>query len=289
MTLPSQILIVEDEHLVALALAHRLRQLGYAIAGLATSGTEAIMQALAHHPDLVLMDLRLPGAVDGLEAAQFLRTHLNMPVLVVTGATDATTLARARQVSPMGVLAKPVADHALQSALEAVLTRRPQGDPSPVAHDPVEREMADDGGPRARLTPTILIVEDDASVQSALAEALRLEAYPFLIVATVQEAEEALQRVGVAMIPLVIADIHLSTRVQAYAGYTLYEHWHRRYPQLPFLLISGSPDSRSLPAVRAGAVRFLAKPFALGDLLQAVREALRAGTGLFVGGGEAGR
>jgi CheY-like chemotaxis protein len=133
---PACILIVEDEPVVALDLARRLRQLGYTIAGLATSGTDAIMQALAHHPDLVLMDLRLPGAVDGLEAAQFLRTHLNLPVLVVTGATDATTLMRARQVSAMGVLAKPVADHALQSALEAVLTRGRPNDPSTMAHDP---------------------------------------------------------------------------------------------------------------------------------------------------------
>jgi CheY-like chemotaxis protein len=71
------------------------------------------------------MDLRLPGAVDGLEAAQFLRTHLNLPVLVVSGATDATTLVRAHQVSPSGVLAKPVEDHDLQSALDKILTGRP--------------------------------------------------------------------------------------------------------------------------------------------------------------------
>jgi CheY-like chemotaxis protein len=99
---PAQILIVEDERVVALDLARRLRQLGHTIAGLATFGTDAIMQALEHRPDLVLMDLRLPGAVDGLEATQFIRTHLNLPVLVVTGATDATTLARARHVSAWG-------------------------------------------------------------------------------------------------------------------------------------------------------------------------------------------
>jgi len=131
MTPPACILIVEDERIVALDLARRLRQLGYTIAGLATSGTDAITQALTHRPDLVLIDL-LPGAVDGLEAAQFLRTHLNLPVVVVSGATDATTLVRAHQVSPTGVLAKPVEDHDLQSALHKVLTegptaRRPHG------------------------------------------------------------------------------------------------------------------------------------------------------------------
>jgi len=118
----AHLLIVDDERLVAWALACRLRQLGHTIAGLATSGTDAIRQALVYHPDLVLMDLRLPGAVDGLEAAQFLRTHLNLPVLVVTGSTDALTLARARDISAREVLAKPVADQALQAALAAALT-----------------------------------------------------------------------------------------------------------------------------------------------------------------------
>jgi DNA-binding NtrC family response regulator len=131
--------------------------------------------------------------------------------------------------------------------------------------------------------PTILIVEDEAGIQAALAEALRLEAPPFLIVATVQEAEEALQRLGVATIQLVIADIHLTTSLQAHAGYTLYERWHGRYPELPFLLISSSPGSQDLPAVWAGAVRFLAKPLALDDLLQAIREETRACAGLFAG------
>jgi hypothetical protein len=85
MTPPACILIMDDERIVALDLARRLSQLGYTIAGLATSGSDVITQALTYHPDLVLMDLRLPGAVDGLEAAQFLRTHLNLPVLVVRG------------------------------------------------------------------------------------------------------------------------------------------------------------------------------------------------------------
>jgi len=122
---PTHILIVEDERLVALDFARQLRQLGYTIVGLATSGTEAIMQALTHHPDLVLMDICLPGAVDGIEAAQFLRTHLNLPVLIITGVTDATILARAQQVSPMGVLCKPVAEDALAAALQEVFPRGP--------------------------------------------------------------------------------------------------------------------------------------------------------------------
>jgi DNA-binding NtrC family response regulator len=128
---------------------------------------------------------------------------------------------------------------------------------------------------------TILIVEDDLGVQAALAEALRLEDYSLTIVATVLEAEDAWEQLGSARIGLVIADLHLTAPLQEYEGYHLYERWHRRAPQLPFLFISGSPVSRDLPAVRTGTVRCLAKPFAFGDLLQAVRQETHGGAGLF--------
>jgi CheY-like chemotaxis protein len=127
---------------------------------------------------------------------------------------------------------------------------------------------------------TILIVEDDIAVQAALTEVLSLEDHPLTIVTTVQEAEDAVQRVGSARIGLVIADIHLTARLQGHEGYKLYERWRSRYPQLPFLLISGSPIGRDLPAVQTGEVRCLAKPFALDDLLQAVQEETHRSTGL---------
>jgi DNA-binding NtrC family response regulator len=128
---------------------------------------------------------------------------------------------------------------------------------------------------------TILVVEDDLGVQAALAEVLSLEDHSLMIVATVREADEALEQLGSARISLVLADIHLTSHLQGYEGYHLYERWHRRYPQIPFLLISGSPVSRDLPAVRTGEVRFLAKPFTFGDLLQAVREETHRSAGLF--------
>jgi FixJ family two-component response regulator len=91
-----------------------------------------------------------------------------------------------------------------------------------------------------------------------------------------------LQQVGSATIWLVIADIHLTARRQAYEGYHLYERWHTCYPELPFLFIRGSPDGQELPAVRTGAVQLLSKPFAFGDLLHAVRGEIH-GARLFEG------
>jgi DNA-binding NtrC family response regulator len=128
---------------------------------------------------------------------------------------------------------------------------------------------------------TILLIEDDLGVQAALIEALTLEEQPLLLAATVAAAEAVLQRIGVDAIRLVIADIHLTAGLQACEGYHLYERWHQRHPQLPFLLISGSPVSRDLPAVQTGEVRCLAKPFALHELLQAMQEATHRSPGLF--------
>jgi len=81
-------------------------------------------------------------------------------------------------------------------------------------------------------TPIILIVVDDRSVQAALAEALQLDDHPLLLVASVAEAEDALQRLGSAGIKPVLIDIHLTAGLQTYEGYQLYERWHRCGPPL---------------------------------------------------------
>jgi CheY-like chemotaxis protein len=145
------ILVVEDERLIALDLQRRLHRLGYGVTGLATSGTEAITQALARRPDLVLMDIRLEGAMDGLEVAQFLRTHLNLPALFVTGVTDAATMARA---DPAVVLRKPVEDAVLEAALTRLLTKGHSKAAFPVTEGTSECRCADLIGDLARGAPS---------------------------------------------------------------------------------------------------------------------------------------
>jgi DNA-binding NtrC family response regulator len=118
---------------------------------------------------------------------------------------------------------------------------------------------------------TILVIDDDRTIRNLLHEALRLRGYHVTAVGTVPEAEDVLRQLGVAALGLVIADIQLTTRPQAREGYVLYERWSATHPTLPFLLISGDPSSQSLPAIHTGTVRFLAKPFAMSELLEAVR------------------
>jgi DNA-binding NarL/FixJ family response regulator len=128
---------------------------------------------------------------------------------------------------------------------------------------------------RALLTSpaTVLMVEDDAGIRETLVEILRPQGYLVRTAATVAEAEAALQ-LGAEGVQLVIADIQLTRDARAREGYALYQHWTVIYPRLPFLLMSGDPSHRDLPAVRAGAVRWLTKPFSAAALLDIIQAAL---------------
>jgi DNA-binding NtrC family response regulator len=111
-------------------------------------------------------------------------------------------------------------------------------------------------------------------VRETLVEVLSIYGYRAITAASVEEAEAAKERLGVEGIQLVIADVHLTPRAQARAGYALAQRWRTEHPELPFILMSGDPSNAELPEVRAGAMRFLLKPFAIDVLLDTIRQAL---------------
>jgi DNA-binding NtrC family response regulator len=121
---------------------------------------------------------------------------------------------------------------------------------------------------------TVLVVDDEASVRQTIAEVLSLSNYAIIPAASVQEAEEVMQRLGEAGIHLVIVDVHLTSQPQARAGYALAQRWRAMHPGLPVILISGDSRNQDLPDVHSGAMHFLLKPFRMEVLLEAVREAL---------------
>jgi len=82
----AQVLIVEDDRITAEDIRLSLGDLGYSVLGIASSGEEAIKKAEELHPDLVLMDIVLKGAIDGIQAAEQIRTGLNVPVVYLTAA-----------------------------------------------------------------------------------------------------------------------------------------------------------------------------------------------------------
>lgn len=118
---PSKILIVEDESIVALDIRNRLTRMGYHVVGMAVTGEEAVDQARDKQPDLVLMDIRLKGEMDGIEAAAAIRSYFEIPVIYLTAYADENTLQRAKITEPYGYLIKPFEERELSNVIEIAL------------------------------------------------------------------------------------------------------------------------------------------------------------------------
>jgi CheY-like chemotaxis protein len=102
------ILIVEDDPVITSLIAFMLKDLGYLVAGSASTAQEAIDAAKKLGPDLVLMDIHLKGQIDGIEAARTLWGVYNIPVVFITADAEDVTLHRAIKTSPFGFIEKPL-------------------------------------------------------------------------------------------------------------------------------------------------------------------------------------
>lgn len=118
-----RILVVEDESIIALHLEETLSDLGYRVAGSLRTGEEAIQHAGELAPDLILMDIHLAGAIDGIRAADVIRERVDVPIVFLTAHSDAGMIDRAKRGSPYGYLVKPVSARELAAAIEIALER----------------------------------------------------------------------------------------------------------------------------------------------------------------------
>ncbi len=118
------IIVVEDEPIVATDLSELLDELGYECRGIARSCAEALELSAACKPDLVLMDIHIEGAADGIEAARLLREQQRVPVVFLTAFSDDATLRRARAGDPLGYVVKPINPRELRAAIEVALMRK---------------------------------------------------------------------------------------------------------------------------------------------------------------------
>src|SRR6267154_3797056 len=116
-----RILIVEDEALTVLALQQELGELGYEIAGNASTAAEALRVAEDNRADLVLMDIQLDGGVSGIAAAAALRGQLDIPVVFLTAHASAETVGRAVESGAFGYLLKPYTVPELKAAIDIAL------------------------------------------------------------------------------------------------------------------------------------------------------------------------
>ncbi len=117
----TKILIVEDEKILAMGLKKKLEKLGYSVTGLASSGSEAIESVKEVQPDLVLMDIVLKGAMDGIETAEFIVNLYDMPIIYLTAYADDEMLARAEKTCPYGYILKPYKDSELKANIKMAI------------------------------------------------------------------------------------------------------------------------------------------------------------------------
>lgn len=118
-----KILIVEDESLIAMAIEMALHGAGYQVCASIPTGEEAVNVCRECRPDLLLMDIRLAGKLDGIEAVQKIHEFLSIPVVFMSGYHDPATMRRIDALKPLAFLNKPVRIQELQPLLAGLLDR----------------------------------------------------------------------------------------------------------------------------------------------------------------------
>ncbi len=118
---PSKVFIVEDEVIVAHEIAQKLKKMGHDVVGMAATGEQAVETALRERPDLILMDIKLKGKMDGIEAAEKIHAQSQIPLIYLTALSDEQTLQRAKITEPYAYIQKPITSRELHIAVEIAL------------------------------------------------------------------------------------------------------------------------------------------------------------------------
>ncbi|PYN71991.1 MAG: hybrid sensor histidine kinase/response regulator [Candidatus Rokuibacteriota bacterium] len=117
----SRILVVEDEILVREDIEDCLAGLGHEVVSVASTGADALRKIPTARPDLVLMDIRLKGDMDGVETARQIRTNFRLPVIFLTAHADDSTLQRAKAADPLGYIVKPFAETTVNAVIQTAM------------------------------------------------------------------------------------------------------------------------------------------------------------------------
>jgi PAS domain S-box-containing protein len=117
----AKILIVEDEAIIAMEIESQLQSLGYEVTSIVSNGEDAIKKTESDKPDLILMDIRIKGEMDGIETAEVIRNKFGIPVIFLTAYADEERLNRAKLTQPFGYLLKPIQERELKVTIEMAL------------------------------------------------------------------------------------------------------------------------------------------------------------------------
>ena len=120
----NKIMVVEDEAVIAIRLQERLTAMGYHVIAISYSGEEAMAQARRLRPDLILMDIMIPGKMDGVAVAKSVKKELDIPVIFLTAFSEDKIIDSAKQAEPYGYIVKPFQDRELKACVEIALYKK---------------------------------------------------------------------------------------------------------------------------------------------------------------------
>jgi CheY-like chemotaxis protein len=118
------VLIVEDESIIALDLSQIVAKCGHSVLGIVGSGEDSIREAGKIRPDVILMDITIKGQIDGLEAARMIGALFQIPIIYTTAFSDSLTIERARATKPLAYIQKPFDERELESVLSGIRRKK---------------------------------------------------------------------------------------------------------------------------------------------------------------------
>jgi PAS domain S-box-containing protein len=117
-------MVVEDEAVIALKLQQMLTKMGYDVIGVSYSGEEALEKARSLRPDLILMDIMIPGKLDGINVAEIVKSELDIPVIFLTAFSEDKIIERAKKAEPFGYILKPFQDREIKATIEVAFYKK---------------------------------------------------------------------------------------------------------------------------------------------------------------------
>ena len=120
----NRIMVVDDEAVIITQLEEYLTNMGYNVVGSASSGKEAIEMARQLRPDIILMDIVMPGGLDGIGAAEVINEEFNIPVIFLTAYADDKFINRAKNAEPYGYIVKPFQEKEIKAVIEIAIYKK---------------------------------------------------------------------------------------------------------------------------------------------------------------------
>lgn len=167
---PKKILIVEDEMVIAANLSLQLTSFGYEITGLLPRGEQVIAHIQETPPDLILLDINLKGALDGIAVGQLIQETQPTPIIYLTSNSDDTTFDRAKATNPYAFISKPYKNRDLKRTLELAINRITEENTLPKTVSNIETENP------FILTDRIFVRHKDTMVKLFIKDILYIEA-----------------------------------------------------------------------------------------------------------------